>query len=271
MSRYRHNNLEPFVTILHIFVKFTHIRKTENRPLSYPSPLLHSAGLCYDVSVVHLRREGCIDVEFVEITKAEYKRTYIKTSLLTPLTETVESIWQPFVILCVLYILYILESLVRLNNVLIILGVMCIISIGLRTALMIGRIIYLLHTYAKSHKAFCSQVTGLSRNTYEMLQLEYQTSSKIQIIYQARKKKRQGAETVYITENFLIIPGYFLVNSEEISDIHLIEPLLNNKTTFKFILKDQTVRELNLYRRYRVSDETADQIMVWSRRWLKQG
>jgi len=104
-----------------------------------------------------------------------------------------------------------------------------------------------------------------------MLQLEYQTSSKIQIIYQARKKKRQGAETVYITENFLIIPGYFLVNSEEISDIHLIEPLLNNKTTFKFILKDQTVRELNLYRRYRVSDETADQIMVWSRRRLKQG
>jgi len=117
----------------------------------------------------------------------------------------------------------------------------------------------------ETRKSFVAKVKQLDSVQHEMLLDEYPTARKIPIFYDKRKRVA-GAETIYVTENFLFVPGLFLINREEIRDVILYGAEFRTgrvKSIFSFILEDQSKQNMMLYYSYRICPETAEQVMAW--------
>jgi len=75
--------------------------------------------------------------------------------------------------------------------------------------------------YKKSNEAFVSKVKKMSDVQTERLMTEYSNREKI-LIYYGQKKKKLGSAAIYVTDNFLFIPGLLLVLREELEKIELV-------------------------------------------------
>lgn len=91
---------------------------------------------------------------------------------------------------------------------------------------------------------------------------EYPEAKKI-LIYHDVKKKIVGTVRIYVTKNFLFVPGLLLAGKDEISKIVAFNAFTPAITTFVFYCKNQPRKELVLYYRFKVCPETAEQIMAW--------
>ena len=122
--------------------------------------------------------------------------------------------------------------------------------------------------YKNSNRIFVSEVMKLNNAKMEKLLCEYPDKKRIEAYY-GKKKKTAMSASIYTTENFLFVPGLFLIYREEIEDIKIIDDCLNfalfkvkTATVFRFLSKGAFVT-LTLDYNYDESPETAEQIFAW--------
>ena len=202
-------------------------------------------------------------MNFVDMMNREYNHTRTRTVFFDPIIKTVKSLCPLLLCLIVVIAANTFGLLAAETDLWVLLGALFVIAIFYKVFVMAGGIIIRLRAYNRSNKSFISKVSSLSPDQYEALLREHASAMRIEIFFEAMRRRMPGAETIYLTENFLFIPGYFLVLREDIYEICLSDPLLNAKTTFTFVLKDNTKLDLYLFCRYRVSNDTLSQIMMW--------
>lgn len=153
-----------------------------------------------------------------------------------------------------------------------------------------------------AHKEFIKKVKSLDLRQYEQLLSEYPFARKIDF-YDDHSKGILGVERIFVTDNFLFIPGLFLIRREEVETMVIRVPerdsgkefafllvspfgkvpggdefsrmyrkLLNETYRYRihpetgkrtYLLKDEAEEVFRLDYSYDRSPETAEQIMAW--------
>jgi len=101
----------------------------------------------------------------------------------------------------------------------------------------------LLH-YGVARKNFLHKVGQLERAQYEQLITEYSGKKQIKVYYDKRKKII-GSGKIYVTDNFLFVPGLLLITREEVGNVKIAVSRFNiagtgsylKKTKIKFMSK----------------------------------
>lgn len=228
-------------------------------------------------------------MDFIEVTKPEYKQMLKGLLWRDPFIR----IWNPRFAIPVLVLVWIALAALGLEGGALIavmagfLGVFAVILTGLFVCLFVSFFRSL--GYRRSNKKFVSKVNQLSEYQAEKLLSEYPRRRKIRMLYNRvynnKKRKLLSSAIVYTTDNFLFIPGLFLICRDELDGVEIFD-LPGSRVTgvgtfVDFTLKGEaptqlphptliphpvrlpsTVR-LPLDYIYRESPETAEQIMAW--------
>jgi len=196
-------------------------------------------------------------MEFIELTKPEYKRILRRLILVTPLTEPLKIVW--LFVLIGIFIGVTRETATWLSVTL-----TALLFLALRPGVILLSILFRRPYYQESHEEFVSKVQQLGASQYEQLSSEYPSAKRISIYYD-RGKRLLGSEMIYVTDHFLFMPGLFLINREDIDEISVSGPRAAHEftTTFTFALKEQSKQKLTMCYRYKICPETAEQIMAW--------
>ena len=123
---------------------------------------------------------------------------------------------------------------------------------------------FTLRKYRAHHENFISKVKALSHEQHTKLLSEYPAAMEIKI-YHDKKKWIKGSEAIYVTDNFLFVPGLFLVSRHDIEDIFITSPQRRKywQSSFTFLLKDQSRQFIDVIYDFRICPETAEQVMAW--------
>jgi len=210
-------------------------------------------------------------MELIKLMQKDYRRILLKTMFLTPITEEIGRIymWIPALILMpiggplliVRGMLGYVSLIDALGAFAWLLGICFFIRPGIIYVYMIG----ILPKYFRNHKRFVAKVEQLTPAQYEAILSEYPTARKIPIYYDQRKKIL-GSEAIYVTSNFLFVPGLFLIERDEIENIILYGKeygVFLPQAIFSFTLKNQSKQNLLIAYRYFICPETAEQVMAW--------
>ena len=207
-------------------------------------------------------------MELIEQMQKDYRRIMMKTVLLTPLTFGIGRfyLWSlPLLVGMPLWFLPLLVGMPALFPIeLAVLVVVVLPCAGVVYTYIIPTP-QALRIYYKSREKFLAKVQQLPPEQYELLLFEYPTAKKIPIYYD-RWKLIRGSEAIYVTPNFLFVPGLFLIEREEIEEIILHEMNVlyyKPQVVFSFTLKNQSKQHLMVAYSYSTCPETAEQIMAW--------
>ena len=230
-------------------------------------------------------------MDFIELTKPEYSRMVGKLVWTIPFVR----FWKIFGPLsAVMIYLDIIYNITHQASGGIALWIILVVNICFLIC-----IPFRILRYSEMHRAFVAKVKQLGRLEHEELLAEYPNWKKIDIYKNKKridgKRKRSNTLTIYITENFLFMPGLLLVHREELAEIKLIlqktkytssSPHYMGKSKIYFVkkaeashtkpsgitgaihsdwlaeLESRSVR-LPLKYSYDKSPETAEQIMAW--------
>jgi len=206
------------------------------------------------------------DMDFVQLTRGEYIRILIGRILVSPIKEP---LWgnRRVLLLCLLpYIGLLTQGIPRwldaINPIVVIVLLPVLTALFLGVALTVLSIIFLLPNSIAKHRKFISYVKHLDSKKNAMLLSEYPEARRIYIYYD-KKNKILGTETIYVTKNFLFVPGFFLVCWDDIEEVFVHGPTRTGTTVFVFLLKNKLESDLEVYYRFRISPGTAEQVMSW--------
>ena len=127
--------------------------------------------------------------------------------------------------------------------------------------------------YFLHRRRFIKTVKALDARQHKKLLSEYPSRKKIDTYYDKRKRIA-GSEKVYVTENFLFMPGLFLIARDELDELEVEKMDFDPDFSFhKMFATHNTIRfsveetdnwlYLPLNYKFKQSPETAEQIFAW--------
>ena len=124
--------------------------------------------------------------------------------------------------------------------------------------------------HVRYRKNFLETVGRLDTCQTEKLLSEYAARKKIELYY-SKTKRVAGSGALYITENFLFVPGLFLVSRHEVEKVEVTRAFIfigsiripTSITLIYFHFKSAKPQYLPLDYKYKKSPETAEQVMAW--------
>ena len=198
---------------------------------------------------------------FVKVTQAEYRRTLVKTAALAPIAVALGRL--SLKIMMILGITFLSTGLIFTFPLLTRIGALLVLPI---TISYLSTWFLLLPYFFLHNRRFFVKLNHLSDLEREVLVAEHPTARVLPTYYD-KKRKFRGAQSVYITDSFLYVPGLFLAVKEEIEDIVVSRFNFMDRgeveLKFSFHLKDNTTQILHLKHRYEFFPETIEQMMAW--------
>ena len=122
--------------------------------------------------------------------------------------------------------------------------------------------------YVRAHEVFVAAVRRLTEPQYDALLTEYPCRKKIEVYYD-KKRKLIGSGVIYVTNNFLFVPGLLLVCREDLKEIKIIHGVKQiyrtgtKITKIRFVFTRFPSVLLPIKYDYENSPHTALQIMAW--------
>ena len=137
--------------------------------------------------------------------------------------------------------------------------------------------------YNKFNREFVAKTKRLTKDQTELLLSEYPNRKKIKIYYD-RKKTTLGSAAIYVTDNFLFIPGLLLIIRDELKEIKITQLYVDfspmgtppDSRAGKGLINIKSITRIEFFRigapsirsplweyRYHRSPETVEQIMAW--------